>query len=557
MNAIAQITEATPSKAEALLDKWMVGFMESQVKFWDTYVDPRDAYYGPDGELWDAIGTGKGILDEEPPYRTDAELRAMRSLGRLLWQENEFAINGHENRVSYIIGWGHTYTATGVHADVPEAVIAKVQGIIDQWKKVNKWMKRQQEMLMRYDRDGEVFVRKFPQEDGYIRLRFVEPGAVLTPGISDQHFDDSFGIRTPKDDIETVVGYFVNGERVEASKIQHRKANVDSGLKRGVPLFWPVRRNLARASKILRNMSTTTEIQTAIALIRKHTQATGQAVRSFVAAKAVGTTTDQGGRSTNVLGYGPGSIIDANAGTEYTFPTNQLDPSKTVQALAAELRSIASRLVMPEFMLTSDASNANFSSTMVAEGPAVKYFERAQQSIIDADMELIDDQLDHAVAVGMLTPQERALVKVSASPPSCKVRDELKEAQTRQIDMGLRILSPQTACAETGRDYAEEQTNIEAHEERSGSMVSGIGGGLPELPSGGLPDPAGDPAAIIGAPSSMQATALNGAQIASLSAVAMQVAGGQLKPEAGKILLRNAFPMIPEAEIDKLIQSMA
>ena len=40
--------------------------------------------------------------------------------------------------------------------------------------------------------------------------------------------------------------------------------------------------------------------------------------------------------------------------------------------LQAELRAIASRLVMPEFMLTSDASNANYASTMVAEGPAVQ-----------------------------------------------------------------------------------------------------------------------------------------------------------------------------------------
>ena len=33
---------------------------------------------------------------------------------------------------------------------------------------------------------------------------------------------------------------------------------------------------------------------------------------------------------------------------------------------------------MPEFMFTSDASNANYASTLVAEGPAVKMFERLQ-----------------------------------------------------------------------------------------------------------------------------------------------------------------------------------
>jgi hypothetical protein len=43
-----------------------------------------------------------------------------------------------------------------------------------------------------------------------------------------------------------------------------------------------------------------------------------------------------------------------------------------VAVLHAELRAIASRLVMPEFMLTSDASNGNYASTMVAEGPAMR-----------------------------------------------------------------------------------------------------------------------------------------------------------------------------------------
>jgi hypothetical protein len=246
-------------------------------------------------------------------------------------------------------------------------------------------------------------------------------------------------------------------------------------------LFWPVRKNLARVAKILRNMSTTTEIQTAIALIRRHQKATGDAIRTALSVKAVGQTKDAGGSMRNVLQYGPGSIIDAPQGTEYDFPTNQLDPSKTVAALAAELRAIASRLVMPEFMLTSDASNANFSSTMVAEGPAVKYFEREQQSVAERDLELIDSQLDHAAAVGLITQEERQSVKVTIQPPSCKVRDEYKEAQTRQIDMALGILSPQTASGETGRDYEAEQTNIESHKERFGDLVSPVGDSIPGM----------------------------------------------------------------------------
>jgi hypothetical protein len=42
------------------------------------------------------------------------------------------------------------------------------------------------------------------------------------------------------------------------------------------------------------------------------------------------------------------------------------------------LLSAAAGSGLPEFMLTSDASNANYASTMVAEGPAVKMFQAEQ-----------------------------------------------------------------------------------------------------------------------------------------------------------------------------------
>ena len=53
------------------------------------------------------------------------------------------------------------------------------------------------------------------------------------------------------------------------------------------------------------------------------------------------------------------------------------------------LWAIASRLVMPEFMLTSDASNANYASTMVAEGPAMRMFARLQADLVNDDLDVM------------------------------------------------------------------------------------------------------------------------------------------------------------------------
>ena len=233
--------------------------------------------------------------------------------------------------------------------------------------------------------------------------------------------------------------------------------------------MYPVRKNLIRAEKLLRNMSLATEIQTAIALIRRHKQATQQAVRSFVQAKAELQQTNPNGKTENVLRYGPGSILDVPANQEYDVP-KQLDPSKTISALQAELRAIASHLVMPEFMLSSDASNANYASTMVAEGPAVKNFEAEQQVQIEYDLELLDEAMRYAVDSSLLSRAEWEACKIDVQPPTVQVRDRLQEAQIRQIDMGLGILSPQTATAQAGNDYEQEQTNRELHEERTGGV---------------------------------------------------------------------------------------
>lgn len=471
-----QVLESLQKQVDTMIGK----YMEAQGDLWDNYVDPREAYLGPDGEVWLAIGAGAagdwyGL--DLPPYRTEQELLAMRAIGRLLWRDNEFAQNGHENRVSYIIGWGHTYNVDGRTGDVPEAVTQKVKDVLDEWLKVNKWPTRQQEMLMRADRDGEVFLRTFESDDGLLRVRFIEPGVV--GNITNPKPNESFGIRTEEDDIETVLSYWDGTQWVDASEIQHRKYNVDSGLKRGIPLFWSVRKNLARATKLLRNMSIATEIQTAIALIRKHEQATAGAVRTFIKGTAVAT--DANGRS--VLSYPPGSILDTPKGTDYTMPGQGIDPSKTVAALQAELRAVAARLVMPEFMLTSDASNANFASTMVAEGPAVKKFERDQQTQIMYDLELIQQAMEYAVDSGLISQKELDQCEIKAIPPSVKSRDELKEAQVRQIDMGLGILSKQTATAETGREYDQEQDNIEQDMERTGGIPGvGVNPPLPPVP---------------------------------------------------------------------------
>jgi capsid protein len=374
---------------------------------------------------------------------------------------NEYAINGHENRISYVVGAGHSYLATPrKHSAGTDQLAAAVQDQIERFVEENRWHSRQQEIVRRIDRDGEVFLRTIVDDRGELVVRFIEPEQVATPP---QHALDPAhrqGVVCARHDAESVVGYWVDGTMLPGEVVQHRRANVDANVRRGLPLYTPVRKNLRRAEKLLRNMSVVAEVQSAIALVRKHRSGSRQGVETFVARQSESTREHR-------LRYAPGTILDAPAGLEYDFPAAGIDAGNFVTILQAELRAIAARLVMPEFMFTSDASNASYSSTMIAEGPAVRMFERLQHAMAADDRALLWRVVDHAVARGLLPRNVRQQVDIQVTPPPLVSRDALREAQVDAVAHRRGILSPQTWSQRLGLDYDQEQKNLAMHNAKS------------------------------------------------------------------------------------------
>ena len=440
---------------------------ESISNYIDNYVDPTDALRDAEtGETWLPVGSD----DKQSPaakITTVEDLAMLRDECRLLAEQNEFAINGHENRISYIVGSGHTYTvAAKQNIELAEDSLVLVQDIIDQFIEENAWQQRQQEIVRRKDRDGECFLRFFVGDT--IRVRFIEPREVKTPTEYASDRAHSWGILSDPEDVETVLGYWVDGDLIGAEQIQHRKRGVDFNVKRGLPLFYPVRKNLRRAEKVLRNMSSVAEIQSAIALIRKHQQSTKSAVDSLVQGNAEASIYNATtGKSRYFRQYAPGTIIDAPMGMEYDFPANAIDAGRFVAVLQAELRAVASRLVMPEFMLTSDASNANYSSTMVAEGPAVKMFQRLQWDMIVDDLDIMNRVLDHAVEQGRLEAGLREQVEIDVQPPRIETKNRLEDTQADQILVNSKAMSTHTMALRADLDADAEAEKIEEETEKS------------------------------------------------------------------------------------------
>lgn len=424
-------------------------------------VDPKE-YLHDDEERWfdvsrDHTSTCDAIQNEEA-------LREIRDSCRHLAMTNEFAINAHENRISFIVGCGHAYRVEPrASQEVDAQSLVRMQNWLDDFLVESRWRERQQEIVRRKDRDGEAFIRFFTDSDGRTHLRFVEPDQVHTPSMladtptGDEPFRDRLGIRTDVRDVENIRGYWIDDTLVPAPEIQHRKANVDFNVRRGIPLFYPVRKNLRRAEKLLRNMSIVAEIQSAIAIIRKHNGASRSGIETYAATTADRAYPTGGGAGSAphyFRNYSPGTILDTSAGVDYQFPAATVDAARYVAILQAELRAIASRLVMPEFMLTSDASNANYASTMVAEGPAVRMFERLQHELLREDRAVMQRVMDNAVRAGVFSREtvERTFVRIT--PPTLSVRDRLRETQADRILVELGAMSVQTMAQRHGLDFS-------------------------------------------------------------------------------------------------------
>ena len=127
---------------------------------------------------------------------------------------------------------------------------------------------------------------------------------------------------------------------------------------------------------------------------------------------------------------------------------------------------------MPEFMLTSDASNANYSSTMVAEGPAIRMFSRMQAEHVEYDLEVMWRVVGAAIEAGRLPSDALTLIEIQAGPPSLVVRDPVQEAEVFRIEHEHGILSPQTWSQRRGLDYDQEQENLKQHAARSAATPS-------------------------------------------------------------------------------------
>lgn len=248
----------------------------------------------------------------------------------------------------------------------------------------NRMAIRQFEIPLRLFRDGEVFIHCMDKDEngrptGKTTVRFIDPLQIKNPpNVQLQDQQTRSGIETDPNDIETVTGYWVQ-DRVDVSKftkfpaveVIHLKIYADADQRRGETLLQAVMKMFTDYKQWLDNRIILNKMRTAIVMIRKITGTPSQVQQ--IADQAPNATNVRSGetKKQNIRG---GTILNANAGVSYEM----LSPNINAQDVKEDGRNIklnmAAGTQIPEYIF-GDASNANYSSTMVSEAPFVKAIE--------------------------------------------------------------------------------------------------------------------------------------------------------------------------------------
>jgi hypothetical protein len=294
---------------------------------------------------------------------------------------------------------------------------------------------------------------------GRVAVRLVEPEYVAEPsdprGLEDwlgaAALDWRFGVATDLDDAQTRHGYFVQWcgdanlwDFLPESEVHHCQVNVDRGVKRGLSDFYAAWREIEHSGRLLANTLQGAAIQAAIAYIREH--AAGMTLSQIDALRASQTDetlqrrTGTGWRTTRLRRIEPGTILDVSHNQKYhAGPLGAPRGPSYVEVVQAGLRKVGVRWCMPEYMVSGDASNANYASTLIAESPFVKaaearqsFYKRQFRAILWKTLRLAADAgrfrrlgLDHGAL--------RRRVQIVIDAPSIAVRDRLEEERIREI----------------------------------------------------------------------------------------------------------------------------
>jgi len=429
-----------------------------------------------------------------PAYENEIDLARQRAASRRLAILVGTYSSIMESLRNYTIGKGLDVRVQSEKTVKPlPGVVEDIRRVIDRFLDHNSIpADLDREAHDRSREDGE-FLAALCWRGRDIALEILEPDQLREPADTAtlrewvQHVSDidcdsfptswTFGVLTDRRLSSIPLGYHVvrdgggaDWDFFPANQFLHIRRNVYRVAKRGVSDYLPVLEDLRKADKLKTNVVTGAALQAAIAWIEEmpagvtQSQASSLTPADATYPQPTGQGSGGGTRNVNATHYPAGSIVRTSAGRKYVSPPMGQERNGAFEIAAQmALRSIGVRWSIPEYMISGDASNANYSSTMVAESPFVKAREADQSFYCRHWYQCLWNVVRMAHEKGMLPhcqgltiEQVESQVEILVTLPTVSVRDPLQHRQALAIEVDRGWTAPSTAAAEIGRDLADE-----------------------------------------------------------------------------------------------------
>lgn len=380
------------------------------------------------------------------------------------WLKNLFARAIVRNLSKFVLGKGPRI----IHKSDND----KVKEYWKRFVKENKWNLKEKELVKRTFRDGEIFIRKYIQGD-MLQLRFVRAQKIKNP--IDTKYSKvsglSLGIKTDPKDVETIISYYLcdkHGnldEVVKAEEMIHIKILADSDVKRGISFLLVSLPMLAKYASWLEDRIVLNKVRSAIALIRKvsGTQSAVESIRDKYRSEYADDDRYK------VQAPDRGTIITASKGIDYEMLSPNINATDVKDDGRAMLLAVAAGCGFPEMYLTADYSNANYSSSVVAQNPFVREVEDWQDFFESCYVKPIYEAvIQTGKAKGGLPENEPEECEVEWPP--LIMADIEKNNKAREIQRRNKIISNRTWMTKEGLDPEIEENNM--RDEQSNDVYS-------------------------------------------------------------------------------------
>lgn len=299
---------------------------------------------------------------------------------------------------------------------------------------------RQFEIFKRVFRDGETFLRYFTKgKNGEATwqtiVRFMDPIDVRHGAEEKDNDTDKTnqGIIFDPNDAEKPIAYFMQDRlqpgkehRIDAKEVQHIKYPVaDMDQSRGESALQAVMDMFTHYKQWLKNRIILNKLRTAIFAVRKIDIQSGQSVSAL--GQTLPGSARNGGGENKKQNIRPGTLYTPPPGVDIDMRSANINASDVKEDGRNIILQMCAGTRLPEFMF-GDASNANYSSTMMAESPFVKHINFLQ-SYFEATVwrPMFRRVIEAAVAAGKLNPpKEEDIFNVEPGEDLTEAEDKAK-----------------------------------------------------------------------------------------------------------------------------------